>query len=138
MNDTREEIWKPLFWKNEPTNYRVSSLGRVQNIKTKRYLKMHIQNDGYYGFTISVNNKQHSMKIARVVATYFIENDDPKHKTEVDHIGGTSTKSDSSVYNLEWVTPNENKKRAKKNNLYKGHIGENNPNAKYTNKEISY
>ena len=26
----------------------------------------------------------------------------------------------------------------KKNNLYKVHIGENNPNAKYTNEEISY
>ena len=138
MEETRKELWKPLLWNNEPTNYRVSTFGRIQNIKTKRYLKIHEQNNGYYGFTISVNNKAHSMKIAKVVALYFIPNDDPIHKTEVDHLGGTETKDDNSIYNLEWVTPDENKRRAKEKNLYKGHVGDQNPNALYSNEEISY
>ena len=131
-----DEEWKKLNFKGELTHYSVSNLGRVRNDETGRILKQFIQNNGYYGFTISVNNKPHSLKTAKTVAKLFIPNPDPEHKTEVNHVNGTLSKGDNSVFNLEWATPRENKDHAMKNNLYIGHAGETNANSKYSNKQI--
>jgi len=130
-----DENWKKLIYKGIKTNYSVSNFGNVRNDKTGRILKQFIQNNGYYGFTISINNKPHSLKTARVVALLFIENDDPINKTEVNHRNGLC-KNDNSEFNLEWVTPDENKEDAHTQNLYIGHVGELNPNAKHKNTMI--
>lgn len=122
-----EEEWKPFKYKKEYTGYSISSFGRVRNDKTGRILKQFIQNNGRYGFTISVNNKPHSFKISRCVAELFIPN--PNNLPEVDHID--PDQSDNYVDNLEWVTSEENKRRAKYNELYKGKKGELNHSAIY-------
>ena len=44
----------------------------------------------------------------RLIAKQFIENDDPEHKTQVDHIN--HDRSDYHLTNLRWVTPSENQK----------------------------
>ena len=100
-----EEVWKPLIIDGEVTKYAVSSYGNVKNTKTNKPVGLHEQNAGYYGFTISHNGKPHSFKIARVVAEMFLENDDPEHKTQIDHL---NSKRANSIYDLEWVTPQEN------------------------------
>lgn len=41
-----------------------------------------------------------------IVAKQFIENDDPEHKTDVDHIN--HDKTDYSIENLQWVTHSDN------------------------------
>jgi hypothetical protein len=45
----------------------------------------------------------------RIMAKAFIPNDDPEHKTDVDHRDGN--KHNNQISNLEWVTKSENQKR---------------------------
>jgi transposase len=87
----------------------------VRNIITESILRQHIQNNGYYGFTISIDGKLHSYKTARIVAETFIFNDDPINKTQVNHIDGC--KFNNTIYNLEWCTPSENQKHSVDNGL---------------------
>ena len=113
-----EEQWEFIKVKGEKTKYQISTYGQVRNIKTGKILKQHIQNNGYYGFTISVKGKLYSFKTASIVAKTFIPNDDPEHKTQVNHKEG-DIKSDNSIWNLEWVTPSENQRHAVANGLFK-------------------
>lgn len=125
-----EEVWKPLVIDGEKTKYSVSSYGNVKNNKTGKLLNMYKQNDGYYGFTVSHRGKPHSYKIAHVVATLFIDNDDPDNKTQVDHLRG---KDRNTMYDLEWVTPQENIIRDVER---RSDSGETKKNKKYSRKEI--
>jgi len=49
--------------------------------------------------------------IHRLVATYFVENDDPENKTEVNHLDQDVT--NYSKENLEWCTRSHNVKFGK-------------------------
>jgi hypothetical protein len=53
-----------------------------------------------------MNGKQQRFYVHRLVALHFIPNNDPLHKTIVNHIDGN--KLNNNVSNLEWVTPREN------------------------------
>ena len=53
---------------------------------------------------VSLNNKIYYKHI--LVAKQFITNDDPEHKTQVDHI--SHDRSDYHLSNLRWVSPTEN------------------------------
>ena len=44
-----------------------------------------------------------------LIAKQFIPNDDPEHKTEVDHINHNRT--DYHIDNLRWVTKSDNQKK---------------------------
>lgn len=60
-------------------------------------------------------------RIHRLVAKYFVPNDDQEHKTQVNHKDGN--KSNNKKENLEWVTPQENTAHAGamgKLSVYKG------------------
>ena len=129
------ESWKRIYFQDVKTNYEISDLGNVRNSKTGRILRQFIQNNGYYGFTISVNNQPHSFKTASMVAKYFIPKPNDGLYYEVNHID-PEHKDDNSVYNLEWVTPEENKAHAVRHDLYHHRCGEINPMSKYTNEQI--
>lgn len=130
---TEKEIWKPIIIDGKETHYHISSYGMVKNTKTNKLIKQHNQNNGYYGFTISVKGKPHSFKTASLVAKYFIENDDPEHKTQVNHIDGRS-KWNNSVFNLEWCTPSDNQYHAYRTNLRDKEASGN----RYSVKDIEY
>lgn len=129
------ETWKRMYYHDIVTNYEISDFGNVRNAKTGRILKQFVQNNGYYGFTISVNNVPHSFKTASMVARYFIPKPDTSTYYEVNHIH-PDHKDDNSIYNLEWVTPEQNKAHAAINGLYHHRCGEDNPMSKYTNEQI--
>ncbi|KAK8884221.1 hypothetical protein M9Y10_043327 [Tritrichomonas musculus] len=58
--------------------------------------------DGYK--IVTLNGKSYLKH--RLIAEQFISNDDPEHKTQVDHINHDRT--DYHLSNLRWVTPKQN------------------------------
>ena len=72
----------------------------------RRVIKEWNNGNGY----IRLKLNGHNYYKHRIVALQFIENDDPEHKTEVDHV--YQHRNDYHVENLRWITPkgnNENK-----------------------------
>jgi hypothetical protein len=98
-------MWKII----EGTNYEVSSIGNVRNMKTGKVLKGGITPKGYK--RVQLYDKK--VFIHRLVAEAFIPN--PENKPQVNHKDGD--KSNNFVDNLEWCTNTENMKHAKENNL---------------------
>jgi hypothetical protein len=124
------EQWEVL--EHNP-NYEVSNLGKVRNISTGRILSNRPDSKGYHRISINVGGKYKDLKIHRLVATYFIENDNPLDKIEVNHKDGN--KGNNEYTNLEWVTPSENALHAFETGLH-SHIGEKNTNLKLTDEEV--
>jgi len=107
------EIWKQVIIKDKyTTNYYVSSLGRFKNSKgiiMKDYKPHHT---GY--IYVRVNNDKYALH--RLIAFTFLEN--PENKAYVNHIDGNKT--NNSLVNIEWNTPNENSLHSHKTGLNKG------------------
>ncbi len=87
------------------SNYgRVVSLFKNGNIKEKKATKNH---NGSYRVYLWKNNKRKTLRVHRLVAEHFIENDDPNFKMEVHH--KNRDKKNNKAENLEWCTPDQNK-----------------------------
>ena len=120
-----EEVWMPVLDMFVPgvlpDAYQISNYGRVYtNIKSPLYpnggIMVHsINAHGYHQINLmSVDHKKIGCKIARLVLLHFNFVAGCQY-FEVDHKNGD--KDDNSIWNLEWVTPQENVHRAIKNNL---------------------
>lgn len=95
-------MWKDIEFN---PNYEVSDSGIVRRKSNKNVLKGCITS-GYRSVKLTFeNSKQQRFYVHRLVALYFIPNED-KRKTFVNHKNGD--KMDNRVENLEWVTPREN------------------------------
>lgn len=96
-------------------NYEIDSDGFVINTNTGRILKpdncraSHKKNP-YLRVVLSKNNKLKRFVVHRLVAEYFIHNDEPECKTEVNHKDGN--RFNNHYENLEWMSPEENRKHA--------------------------
>lgn len=93
-------------WKTIPEEYgfyEVSSNGMARNSTTGSLRKLQHKPDGYVVLPAKKNGKQHNLYMHILVAQAFIPN--PENKTEVHHIDGD--RSNNSVDNLMWVTPEE-------------------------------
>ena len=117
-----EEIWKDIT--GYEGLYQVSNLGNVKSIsrieisgKIKRKRKETILTPrtrcGYYYVNLYRDGNSRSFNIHRLIAIEFIKNEE--NKTQVNHID--CNKKNNCVLNLEWVTPKENCKHARNNNL---------------------
>lgn len=109
--------------------------GTTQFFKGK-LLKPHLNSSGYPVLRLSdsTHNNRKMVRVHRLVAETFIPN--PDDKPEVNHIDGN--KQNFSIYNLEWVTPRENRKHAWNAGLRnRSHLpikcGEDKENSKLTN-----
>lgn len=101
------EIFKDI--KSNP-DYQISNLGRVWSKKSNRYMKLLRDTDGYLRIRLYMGNgKARTEKVHRLVAIAFIDN--PNGLPEVNHIN--HQRDDNRVDNLEWVSHDENMKKAK-------------------------
>lgn len=118
MDNIKIEIWKDII--GYEGYYQISNLGNVKSlnriVKNKngyrntgeRLLKIYSPKDSqHYPFVILCKNgKTENKLIHRLVATAFVTNGDPIHKTQVNHID--ENKMNNSSDNLEWCTPKYN------------------------------
>lgn len=98
------EIWKPL--RNFPS-YNGSSEGRIMNIRTQRILKTSTSDKGYILVCLRKNNKQYTVRVARVIAETFLG-----EHPGMDVAYKNGDRSDVCVDNLEWCTRKEIIRRA--------------------------
>jgi hypothetical protein len=104
---SQQLIWKTI---EEFQDFEASNFGNIRKKSTQKHLAFHLRN-GYYACSIY----KHTKNVHRIIATTFIENDDPS--LIVNHIDGN--KLNNNINNLEWVTFKENTKHALENNLVK-------------------
>lgn len=93
------EIWKPL--KNFPS-YNGSNEGRIMNTKTQRIMKTFMNSEGYILVCLRKNNKQCTVRVARVIAETFLG-----EQPGMDVTYKNGDRSDIFVDNLEWCTRRE-------------------------------
>ena len=98
------EVWKPL--RNFPS-YNGSSEGRIMNIRTQRIMKTFKNDNGYIQVCLRKNNKQYTVKVARVIAETFLG-----EHPGMDVVYKNGDRSDVCVDNLEWRTRQEVIRRA--------------------------
>lgn len=91
--------------------YWISNLGRVKSYKYKKpYLLVQSTNSsGYMRVQLNKDGKRQRPLVHRLVATYFVPNDDPLRKNTVDHID--TDKSRNTYDNLQWLSLSDNIKR---------------------------
>lgn len=117
------EKWKDVYIEDEKTNYQISNHGRCRNVTriskpNKGILKPKCnKKTGYEQYQISVNGIRYYLYVHRLVAQYFIPNNDFS-KNEVNHKDGN--KQNNLYTNLEWVNKQENMKHAFENRLVRG------------------
>lgn len=97
--------------------YAVSKQGDVLNVATGNLMSPFKMSNGYYGVHTTKRKDGKVVSLQhRLVAMAFI---DPKGKNietlQVNHIDGN--KKNNSIYNLEWVTPEENCEHAGRTGL---------------------
>ena len=87
-------------------NYEISTTYphdiRRRGSKRNAFIKPKDNGCGYYQVCLDGKYKY----VHRIIAMQFIENDDPIHKTQVDHIN--RIRSDNRIENLRWVSASTN------------------------------
>ena len=107
-------------------NYLITSSGKIYNIKSGKFIKPSLNKAGYLiidlhsseydknryksKYTRQRNSKRKKFRVHRLVAEYFLENDNPTKKVEVNH--KNKNRQDNDYKNLEWVTSLENLQHA--------------------------
>lgn len=108
------ELWKNI---DIASNYEVSNLGNIRNIKSGQILNPGISGNGYKQVSLKMNDtgKFKKQYVHRLVAQYWLDN--PEDKREVNH--KNLDRTDNRAENLEWLTSSENQKHKFENSDYK-------------------
>ena len=100
--------------------YSISEEGEVWSEKSKKFLSIYPDKDGYLLCGITHAGKRKLHKIHRLVALTFIPN--PENKPQVNHIDGN--KANNHIDNLEWASAKENINHAWASGLSKSKLTE--------------
>ena len=94
-------------------NYKIFENGDVYSNFTKKFLKTDI-NNGYASVTLFINKKPFRIKVHRLVALLWLD-ENKENKPTINHKDGN--KLNNHYTNLEYATYYENNKHARDNNL---------------------
>jgi hypothetical protein len=134
---TDKEIWKPACGAEE--FYEVSNFGRVRSLyKIGRPASGGIRQPtttkkGYLRLTLSIDGKLVGKFVHTLVLTSFIGPKPTPHH-QCNHKNGIKT--DASLSNLEWCTPQQNNDHAVKTGLWIPKIGENHGRSKVSMRQV--
>ena len=105
-----EETVKEITKYNADERYFISNYGYVYSLCRNVPIKLKTQYDqkGYAYISISYRGKKVNIRIHKLVAEYFVYNDNPQKKTEIHHIDLNKSNNHSS--NLIYLTPEEHRK----------------------------
>lgn len=113
--------------------YTIADNGKIYGKRGE--LKQGINKDGYAMVTLGKGENRKRFRVHRIIATYFVFNDNPTEKTTVNHIDFNRMNNDYK--NLEWVSHSENIKYSYKNGRHKGRAeGANNPRCKHSEEQV--
>lgn len=90
------------------SNYYIYSNGRIQNKKTKKFIKPRVRRDGYVQIDLCNNGEKATHYVHVLVGQSFLDN--PENKTDVNHKDGN--KQNNNLSNLEYMTRSENVQHA--------------------------
>lgn len=113
--------------------YWINKKGEVLGRRGKK-LKLGKSTKGYYQIMLKTKQVKKGFRIHRLVAQYFIYNDNPEQKNQVNHIDGN--KLNNNVDNLEWCTNEYNHNHKMMNGLNVSFKGEEHGRSILTEKEV--
>lgn len=100
-DEDKIEEWRKI----NDSNYIISNMGRIMNIKSNEFITNN-NIAGYYNVNLSINDdKRYSYRLNRLLAYAFIPNLDESKKI-INHKDGD--KLNNKIFNLEWSTQSDN------------------------------
>jgi hypothetical protein len=107
-------LFEPITYRRDLSNYLINPKGEIYSFYVHNKLKPQIDISGYYTYVLTTDKGNKIKVMAHIaVAKQYIPNDDPEHKTIVNH--KDENKQNPSIENLEWVTPKENANHGTRN-----------------------
>ena len=100
----------PLDLDGYESKYKITNDGRVYSEYLNDYLKTFFSKGGYVRVKLNYGDRSKKVMVHRLVALAFVNNPDPEHKIQVDHIN--RNRADNRAENLQWVTAKENSQLA--------------------------
>lgn len=86
-------------------DYCITKTGRVYSLKSKRFLNLQYNDNGYVCVTLRVDGKTKTLRVHRLVALSFLT-ESYFQDAHVNHKDGDKTNND--LCNLEWVNRSDN------------------------------
>ena len=91
----------------EAPGYFIQEDGQVWSVKSSKYMAQRLNSNGYYIVELTISKgRRKKFYIHRLLGQYFIPNDDPLHKTDINH--KDENKTNNNLNNLEWIGRIEN------------------------------